>query len=155
MYPHIGGNEGEGEDTREGEIGTEHPRTGSDDRRARDLLLCSVLEEVQLGYLIGGRDVCAALDSRRDWEAVLSGGEKQRLSMARLYYHNPKFAFLDECTSAVSAEVEELLYAQCQKRHITLVTVSHKPGIRSFHDAELRLGGDGTHSVTAVVDRKT
>jgi len=117
---------------------------------SRDELLCSLLQAVQLGYLIDGPDAGAALDTHRNWEVVLSGGEKQRLSMARLYYHHPKFAFLDECTSAVSAEVEELLYAQCKKRNITLVTVSHKPGIRSFHDVELRLFGDGTHAITAV-----
>lgn len=66
---------------------------------ATDDGLLEVLESVKLGYLLARE---GGWDSVRDWTDVLSGGEKQRLALSRLFYHRPQFAILDECTSAVS-----------------------------------------------------
>lgn len=94
------------------------------------------LEKVQLGYLVsreGGWDVV------HDWADVLSGGEKQRVAMARLFYHKPQFAILDECTSAVSVDVEGAMYNHCREQNITLFTVSHRKSLWKYHEHVLRV----------------
>jgi len=89
------------------------------------------LEEAKLGYLVERE---GGWDTQNDWNDVLSGGEKQRVAMARLIYHKPMYAILDECTSAVSIDVEGHLYAYMKKVGITLITVSHRQTVWKFHD---------------------
>lgn len=79
----------------------------------------------------------------RNWEQTLSLGEQQRLAMARLFFHRPEYVVLDECTSAVDARVESMLYERCISMGITYITISHRPTLKAFHDAELHLTGDG------------
>ena len=81
-----------------------------------------ILEEVRLGYLTSREE--GGFDAKNDWTDVLSGGEKQRTALGRLIYWKPKYAILDECTSAVSIDVEGHLYTHMKSIGITLVTVS-------------------------------
>lgn len=99
----------------------------------------SILEEVKLGYLVGRE---GGWDKENDWNDVLSGGEKQRVAMARLIYHKPIYAILDECTSAVSIDVEGHLYTYMKNTGITLITVSHRDTLWKYHDYLLKFLGD-------------
>lgn len=54
--------------------------------------------------------------------------------MARLFYHKPQFAILDECTSAVSVDVEDSMYSYCRQENITLFTVSHRRSLWKHHE---------------------
>lgn len=124
---------------------------GQQSQNAADILdthLKTVLENVRLVYLLereGGWDVSLS------WEDVLSLGEQQRLGMARLFFHKPKFAILDECTNATSVDVEEHLYQLATDQGITVVTSSQRPALIRFHCLELRLiDGEGNWELRSI-----
>ncbi|MCJ1479530.1 hypothetical protein MMC13_008216 [Lambiella insularis] len=114
-----------------------HSEMDMRDSGRRDYELSRILEEVRLGYL---PDREGGWDCRKEWKNVLSGGEKQRMAMARLMYHEPRYAFIDEGTSAVSSDVEGLLFEQCKEKKITLITISTRASLKKYHTFNLTLG---------------
>ncbi|TEA14421.1 Peroxisomal long-chain fatty acid import protein 2 [Colletotrichum sidae] len=96
-----------------------------------------ILDEARLGYLPERE---GGWDTRKEWKDVLSGGEKQRMGFARVLYHEPQFAILDEGTSAVSQDVEGVLYETCKEKGITLITISTRASLKKYHTYNLILG---------------
>merc|ERR1711964_782761 len=105
-----------------------------------DKKLISTLERVNLAHLM---DAKKGLNTTSDWRARLSGGEKQRLAMARLLIAKPQMAFLDEATSALDSENEQRLYQEMQRRNATYISIGHKEELFKFHKyvLELKPGG--------------
>ena len=66
----------------------------------------------------------------------LSGGEKQRLLMARAIYRNPEFLFLDEATSALDTKNESAVLAAMRDfaRGRTVVVIAHR--LSTVRDAD-------------------
>lgn len=126
-----------------------YPDRPADMRRKNctDSDLEDLLEHVQLRYILERE---GGWESQQDWMDVLSGGEKQRIAMARLFYHRPQFAILDECTSAVSADVEDAIYRRCHELGITLFTVSHRKSLWKHHDFSLQMDGRGNYEFRQI-----
>lgn len=89
-------------------------------------------------------------DAEEEWRDVLSGGLQQRIAMARLFYHRPKFAILDECTSSVTLEIEKVMYETAKQLGITLMTVSHRRSLWKYHKNILQFDGQGSYIFTGL-----
>ena len=108
-----------------------------DKRKTESRDLQRALEDAHLGYLPARE---GGWDTKKEWKDVLSGGEKQRMAIARVLYHEPQYVFIDEGTSAVSGDVEGLLYEVCKERGITLITISTRASLKKYHTFNLILG---------------
>jgi ATP-binding cassette subfamily D (ALD) long-chain fatty acid import protein len=73
------------------------------------------------------------------------------MAIARLIYHRPAYAILDECTSAVSSDVEGHLYNHMKSLGITLITVSHRDTLWKYHDKHLKFQGDKDYTLGDMV----
>ena len=75
----------------------------------------------------------------------LSGGEKQRIGIARALYNNPSFLILDEFTSALDAKTEENIIKQLNRlrENKTMVIVSHRIQALSGCNKIYKLSKDG------------
>ena len=83
------------------------------------------------------------LDEAGAWGQQLSGGEQQRLAIARVLLKRPRWVFADEATSALDQGTEEKVY----KRLLALVaagdgaifSIAHRPAVAAFHDTRWQL----------------
>lgn len=114
--------------------------------------LARFLHLVQLDYVLERE---RGWDTIQDWMDILSGGEKQRIAMARLFYRQPQFAILDECTSAVSVDVEGSMYQYCRQAGITLFTVSHRKSLWKYHEYCLYMDGRGGYQFKEITPDTT
>jgi len=113
---------------------------------ANDALIIEALHRVNLGQLLDRVD--GDLGRVEDWTNILSLGEQQRVSFARIFLNKPKIAFLDEATSALDERNEQLLYRRLIETGISFVSVGHRSTLKAFHDHLIMLDKNGSFKIS-------
>jgi putative ATP-binding cassette transporter len=75
------------------------------------------------------------IDDEDNWSQRLSGGEQQRLAIARAILHKPDWLFLDEATSALDEKLEEEIYGVLREvlPDTTIVSIGHRATLVALH----------------------
>jgi putative ATP-binding cassette transporter len=110
-----------------------------------DEAIAEALEKANLPEVIDR--VEGDLDRTADWANMLSLGEQQRVSFARLFLKKPIIAFLDEATSALDEPNEKELYLKLRKAGMSYLSVGHRTTLKEFHDWLILLKRDGSYTV--------
>ncbi len=110
------------------------------DTKVTDDQLTKVLEQVNLPDLAERCD--DGFDTIEEWGDILSLGEQQRLSFARVLIHQPVYAILDEATSALDRTNEEQLYSRLAEAKTAYISVGHRESLENYHQSLLRLAED-------------
>ncbi len=115
---------------------------------ADDPLIVDALKKVHLSDVLDR--VEGDLGRTEDWTNILSLGEQQRISFARIFLNRPAIAFLDEATSALDEPNERLLYQNLQAEGISFVSIGHRSTLKEFHDFLIVLGKDGSAEISKL-----
>ncbi|NEZ57694.1 ABC transporter ATP-binding protein/permease [Adonisia turfae] len=119
------------------------------DIELNDAQLKTALQQVNLPDLderFGG------FDAEEEWSDVLSLGEQQRLSFARVLLHQPKYTILDEATSALDRDNEQQLYGHLAATKTAYLSVGHRKSLEAYHQSILRLSEDHTWQLQSLLD---
>lgn len=87
------------------------------------------------------------LDEEAAWGQTLSGGEQQRLAIARALLKKPRWIFADEATSALDEASEKSVYGKLLE-HLdrvqgALLSIAHKPSTSAFHSGRWTIEAGG------------
>ena len=89
--------------------------------------ILDALSEVQLSHLV--ENLAEGLNTEIGEKGTcLSGGEKQRLAFARLWFENPELVILDEATSAMDNLTEEIVMKSVMQKmkDKTVIAIAHR-----------------------------
>lgn len=93
-------------------------------------------------YATGLGHLKTELSRTDNWERRLSGGEQQRLTLARALLNQPEWLFLDEATSGLDPSAESSFYSLLRERlpDCTLVSIAHGFVVSRFHTRVVSIG---------------
>ena len=89
--------------------------------------------------LVGMADYAARLDEEGHWNMICSGGEQQRLAIARALLFKPDYMFFDEATASMDEPSEMELYTMLSEeaKDATIISIGHRSSLAQFHDRTL------------------
>ncbi len=109
-----------------------------------DEQISSALKATKLGSFVD------QLDTEDNWGQRLSGGEQQRLAIARALLDRPDWLFLDEATSALDEKLEGEIYRMLRQElpDVTIVSIGHRSTLIDLHDVriDMQTRDDGVSS---------
>jgi vitamin B12/bleomycin/antimicrobial peptide transport system ATP-binding/permease protein len=85
------------------------------------------------------------LDEEDNWTMRLSGGEQQRLALARALLFKPDWLFLDEATASLDTDAEAAFYHSIHEQlpNATVVSIAHRPTVAAYHQRHFALVREG------------
>jgi putative ATP-binding cassette transporter len=88
---------------------------------------------------VGLAKLSGELAREENWAQLLSGGEQQRLAIARALINKPEWLFMDEPTAALPDDAQAALYRLLKERlpGTTLVSIGHRAELAEFHSRQL------------------
>ncbi|MCU0897897.1 MAG: ABC transporter ATP-binding protein/permease [Burkholderiales bacterium] len=94
---------------------------------------------------VGLASLSSRLDELQNWNLRLSGGEQQKLALARALLIRPDWLFLDEATSALDDASEQRAYSVLESMlpGTAIVSIAHHPGVAGFHGRHLAFRPEG------------
>ncbi|WP_161865655.1 ABC transporter ATP-binding protein/permease [Pseudomonas yangonensis] len=103
------------------------------------LELIAALQDVGLNHL------AEALEREAEWGRELSGGEQQRLALARALLYRPDTLYLDEATNQLDEQAACQLLERLRERlpNCTLIAVSHQPAVQRMFARSIDLQACG------------
>ncbi len=114
----------------------------------------AALDKVGLGHL---KD---KVEEEAPWDQTLSGGEKQRLTFARLLLNDPDIIVMDEATAALDEKSQDRMMQTVigELPDATIISVAHRAELEAFHSRKITLerreGGAKLVSDIHLIPRK-
>jgi putative ATP-binding cassette transporter len=103
--------------------------------KTKDEEIIKLLELLKLDHLT------QSLHIKHDWGMILSPGEQQRIAIIRLLIHRPKWVIMDEPTSSLDDDLQEIVFKLLSDylKDSAIVTLAHTKELKKYHNKQINI----------------